>query len=421
MSQTTARTTKTTAQPQPTSLPNAWARRMVLAKMARFTQGHLTIEDGGQTFEFGRADDTLRAHVRVLDPRFYRYMALGGSLGASEAYIDGLWETDDLTALCRIVVQNGEARDKMERGWGWLAKPAHQLFHVLHRNTTANSRRNIAAHYDLGNEFFRLFLDENLMYSSAIFPSPNSSLEEASRHKIERICQLLELGPNDHLLEIGTGWGGFALHAAKNYGCRITTTTISQQQYDMAVERIAQADLSDRIEVLRVDYRDLEGQYDKIVSIEMIEAVGHHYYDAYFGQCSRLLKPDGLMLLQAITIGDWFFDAHTRTVDFIKRYIFPGSCIPSVTAMAESLARESDMRIVDLRDIGPHYARTLRIWRERFFEQIDHVRDQGFNEEFIRMWAFYLCYCEAGFAERYIGDAQILLAKPQNRRHAEFA
>jgi cyclopropane-fatty-acyl-phospholipid synthase len=421
MSQTTARTTKTTAQPQPTSLPNAWARRMVLAKMARFTQGHLTIEDGGQTFEFGRADDTLRAHVRVLDPRFYRYMALGGSLGASEAYIDGLWETDDLTALCRIVVQNGEARDKMERGWGWLAKPAHQLFHVLHRNTTANSRRNIAAHYDLGNEFFRLFLDENLMYSSAIFPSPNSSLEEASRHKIERICQLLELGPNDHLLEIGTGWGGFALHAAKNYGCRITTTTISQQQYDMAVERIAQADLSDRIEVLRVDYRDLEGQYDKIVSIEMIEAVGHHYYDAYFGQCSRLLKPDGLMLLQAITIGDWFFDAHTRTVDFIKRYIFPGSCIPSVTAMAESLARESDMRIVDLRDIGPHYARTLRIWRERFFEQIDQVRDQGFNEEFIRMWAFYLCYCEAGFAERYIGDAQILLAKPQNRRHAEFA
>ncbi len=421
MSQTTARTKQTTAQPQHTSLPNAWARRMVLAKMARFTQGHLTIEDGGQTFEFGRADDTLRAHVRVLDPRFYRYMALGGSLGASEAYIDGLWETDDLTALCRIVVQNGEARDKMERGWGWLAKPAHQLFHVLHRNTTANSRRNIAAHYDLGNEFFRLFLDENLMYSSAIFPSPNSSLEEASRHKIERICQLLELGPNDHLLEIGTGWGGFALHAAKNYGCRITTTTISQQQYDMAVERIAQADLSDRIEVLRVDYRDLEGQYDKIVSIEMIEAVGHHYYDAYFGQCSRLLKPDGLMLLQAITIGDWFFDAHTRTVDFIKRYIFPGSCIPSVTAMAESLARESDMRIVDLRDIGPHYARTLRIWRERFFEQIDHVRDQGFNEEFIRMWAFYLCYCEAGFAERYIGDAQILLAKPQNRRHAEFA
>ena len=224
---------------------------------------------------------------------------------------------------------------------------------------------------------------------------------------------MLELGPNDHLLEIGTGWGGLALHAAQHYGCRITTTTISQQQYDLATQRIADAGLSERIEVLLVDYRDLKGQYDKIVSIEMIEAVGHHYYDAYFSQCSRLLKPDGLMLLQAITIGDWFFEAHTRTVDFIKRYIFPGSCIPSVTAMAQSLSRESDLRIVDLRDIGPHYARTLRIWRERFFEHIETVRSQGFNEEFIRMWAFYLCYCEAGFAERYIGDAQILLAKPQ--------
>ncbi|MGB0606296.1 MAG: class I SAM-dependent methyltransferase [Candidatus Latescibacterota bacterium] len=421
MSQTTAPTLPPTAKPQPTSLPNAWARRMVLAKMSRFTKGHLTIEDGEQVCEFGREDDPLNAHVRVIDPRFYRYMALGGSLGAAEAYIDGLWETDDLTALCRIVVQNGEARDKMERGWGWLAKPAHHLFHILHRNTTNNSRRNIAAHYDLGNEFFRLFLDDNLMYSSAIFPKPESSLEEASRHKLERICHMLELGPNDHLLEIGTGWGGLALHAAQHYGCRITTTTISQQQYDLATQRIADAGLSERIEVLLVDYRDLKGQYDKIVSIEMIEAVGHHYYDAYFSQCSRLLKPDGLMLLQAITIGDWFFEAHTRTVDFIKRYIFPGSCIPSVTAMAQSLSRESDLRIVDLRDIGPHYARTLRIWRERFFEHIETVRSQGFNEEFIRMWAFYLCYCEAGFAERYIGDAQILLAKPQNRRHAEFA
>ncbi len=421
MSQTTLDTTPKAARPQPTTLPNAWARRLVLAKLARFTKGYLIVEDGEQTLEFGRKDDPLCARLRVCDPRFYRYMALGGSLGASEAYIDGLWETDDLTALCRIVVQNGEARDKMERGWGWLAKPAHHLFHVLHRNTTTNSRRNIAAHYDLGNEFFRLFLDENLMYSSAIFPTPQSTLEEASHHKVERICQLLELGPNDHLLEIGTGWGGFALHAAKNYGCRITTTTISQEQHKLAVERIAEAGLSDQIEVLLSDYRDLQGQYDKLVSIEMIEAVGHHYYDDYFRQCGRLLKPDGLMLLQAITIGDWFFEAHTRTVDFIKRYIFPGSCIPSVTAMAQSLARETDLRIVDLRDIGPHYARTLRTWRERFFEQIDQVRAQGFNEEFIRMWAFYFCYCEAGFAERYIGDSQILLAKPQNRRHAEFA
>ena len=421
MSQTTSPVQHSTIKSKSSLLTNSLARRMVLAKMARFTEGFLTIKDGEQVFEFGREDDPLCAHVKVLDQKFYRYMALGGSLGAAEAYIDGLWETNNLTALCRIVVQNGEARDKMERGWGWLAKPTHHLFHILHRNTTKNSRRNIAAHYDLGNNFFRLFLDENLMYSSAIFPQPESTLEDASKHKIERICHMLELGPNDHLLEIGTGWGGFALHAAQNYGCRITTTTISQQQYNLTSQRIAEAGLSERIEVLLEDYRDLKGQYDKIVSIEMIEAVGHHYYDAYFGQCSRLLKPDGLMLLQAITIGDWFFDAHTHTVDFIKRYIFPGSCIPSVTAIAQSLSRKSDLRIIDLRDIGPHYARTLRIWRERFLEQIETVRGQEFNEEFIRMWTFYLCYCEAGFAERYIGDAQILLAKPQNRRHAEYA
>jgi len=411
--------TQTTSQ---RSTPwDAWAKKLVLAKLMRFEKGQLTILDGGDTYICGNEKEGLQAQVRILDPRFYRYMALGGSLGASEAYMDGLWETDDLTALCRIVVQNGETRDRMERSWAQLAKPTHHLFHALHRNTTRNSRRNIAAHYDLGNDFFRLFLDDNLMYSSAIFPTPTSSLEEASYHKIERICQKLELSPDDHLLEIGTGWGGFALHAASIYGCRVTTTTISEEQHKLASQRIRDAGLSERVEVLLTDYRELEGQYDKIVSIEMIEAVGHHYYDAYFSQCSRLLKPDGLMLLQAITIGDWFFAAHTRTVDFIKRYIFPGSCIPSVTAIAQSLATVSDLRIVDLRDIGPHYARTLRIWRERFSAQIDTVRAQGFGEEFIRMWEFYFSYCEAGFTERYIADAQILLAKPQNRRHAEFA
>lgn len=421
MSQITLESKTQTPRQHSISPWDAWAKKLVLAKLTHFQKGQLKIIDGEDTYTCGREPDGLRAQVRILDPRFYRYMALGGSLGAAEAYMDGLWETDDLTALCRIVVQNGETRDKMERSWAQLAKPAHHLFHALHRNTTRNSRRNIAAHYDLGNEFFRLFLDANLMYSSAIFPEPTSSLEEASYYKIERICQKLELGPDDHLLEIGTGWGGFALHAASIYGCRVTTTTISQEQYDLACQRIEQAGLSERVKVLLTDYRELEGQYDKIVSIEMIEAVGHHYYDAYFAQCSRLLKPDGLMMLQAITIGDWIFAAHTRTVDFIKRYIFPGSCIPSVTAIAQSLASVSDLRIVDLRDIGPHYARTLRMWRERFFAQIDTVRQQGFSEEFIRMWDFYFSYCEAGFAERYIADAQILLAKPANRRHAEFA
>jgi cyclopropane-fatty-acyl-phospholipid synthase len=421
MSQITLESKTQTPRQHSISPWDAWAKKLVLAKLTHFQKGQLIIIDGENTYICGNEPDGLRAQVRVLHPRFYRYMALGGSLGAAEAYMDGLWETDDLTALCRIVVQNGKTRDKMERSWAQLAKPAHHLFHALHRNTTRNSRRNIAAHYDLGNEFFRLFLDANLMYSSAIFPAPTSTLEEASYHKIERICQKLELGPDDHLLEIGTGWGGFALHAASIYGCRVTTTTISEEQHKLASQRIEQAGLSERVEVLLTDYRQLEGQYDKIVSIEMIEAVGHHYYDAYFAQCSRLLKPDGLMMLQAITIGDWIFAAHTRTVDFIKRYIFPGSCIPSVTAITQSLASVSDLRVVDLRDIGPHYARTLRMWRERFFAQIDAVRQQGFSEEFIRMWEFYFCYCEAGFAERYIADAQILLAKPANRRHAEFA
>ncbi len=403
------------------SLVNSLSRNIVISKLKRFKYGQIFLEEGRRKFSFGSPTEQLRCKIRVLDPRFYRFMAMGGSLGAAEAFMDGLWEVDDLTKLCRIVVQNGEARDKMERGWGWITKPAHQIFHNLHRNTTKNSRRNIAAHYDLGNDFFRLFLDENLMYSAAIFPEIDSSLESASQHKLDRICQKLELSPEDHVIEIGTGWGGFALHAAKHYGCKITTTTISEEQYLLAKTRIQNAGLNERIEVKHTDYRNLKGQYDKLVSIEMIEAVGHHYYDTYFSKCSALLKTDGLMLLQAITIGDWFFDAHKHTVDFIKRYIFPGSCIPSLTAISKSIAKETDLRIVDLLDIGPHYAHTLRIWRERFFSSIDCVREQGFNDEFIRMWHFYLSYCEAGFSERYISDAQILFAKPQNRRHAEFA
>lgn len=391
------------------------ARNLVCGKLEQLTEGRLRLIDGDQTRIFGRGGD-LEVTVRVRDPRFYRAIALGGSLGAAEAYMDGLWEVDDLTDLCRLVVRNGESRREIDKGWARLTRPAHRLFHALRRNSPTGSRRNIAAHYDLGNDFFRLFLDETMMYSCAIFPTEESSLEEASVHKNERICRKLDLQPEDHLLEIGTGWGGFALHAAKNFGCRVTTTTISREQYDLAWKRVLQAGLEDRIQVILRDYRDLSGQYDKIISIEMIEAVGHQYFDSYFRKCGELLKPDGLMLLQAITIGDWAFEDHKQTVDFIKRYIFPGGCIPSVTAIGDSLARVSNLRMFHLEDIGPHYARTLREWRERFFANIEKVRGMGFPEEFARMWEFYLCYCEAGFAERYIGNAQILLAKPGNRR-----
>lgn len=391
------------------------ARRLVRAKLDQLRDGQLLLVDGAGKSLFGRGGD-LMATIQVRDPRFYRAVALGGSLGAAEAYMDGHWETDDLTAVCRMVARNGESQQRLESGWARLSRPAHRLFHALRRNSPTNSRRNIAAHYDLGNDFFRLFLDETMMYSCAIFPDADSTLAEASLYKNERICRKLDLKPTDHLLEIGTGWGGFALHAAQRYGCRVTTATISREQYELAQERVRRAGLQDRVEVLLRDYRDLEGRYDKLVSIEMIEAVGHQYFDTYFRKCGELLAPDGLMLLQAITISDWAFEAHKHTVDFIKRYIFPGSCIPSVTAISDSLSRVTDMRLFHLEDIGPHYARTLREWRTRFSAHIDQVRAMGFPEEFIRMWEFYLCYCEAGFAERYISDAQLLLAKPDNRR-----
>jgi cyclopropane-fatty-acyl-phospholipid synthase len=278
------------------------------------------------------------------------------------------------------------------------------------------SKENIVVHYDLGNDFYRLFLDKTLTYSCGIFENENSTLEDASIAKYDRICRKLQLCPEDHVIEIGSGWGGFSIHAAKNYGCRVTTTTISDEQYDLAEKRIAASGVSHRIQLLRKDYRHLGGKFDKLVSIEMIEAVGHHYLDSFFQICSRLLKANGMMILQAITIVDQMFDAHKRSVDFSKRYIFPGSCIPSIHAMMRSITRKTDLKLFHLEDITPHYVRTLAEWRKRFFDRIDDVRAMGFSETFIRMWEYYLCYCEGGFAERYIGDVQMLLTKPMCRR-----
>jgi cyclopropane-fatty-acyl-phospholipid synthase len=290
------------------------------------------------------------------------------------------------------------------------------LAHRARRNTVAGSRRNIKAHYDLGNEFYRLFLDDTLTYSCGIFEREESSLREASVAKYDRICRKLALSPADRVLEIGTGWGGFAIHAAAQCGCRVTTTTISDRQHELAAERIAAAGLADRITLLKTDYRDLTGTFDALVSIEMIEAVGHHFLDDFFRVCGRRLKPDGQMLLQAITIRDQVFDWHKRNVDFIKRYIFPGSCIPSIAAISDAVARATDLRMVHLEDITTHYATTLRRWRENFFANLDQVKALGFPDAFIRMWEFYLCYCEGGFAERYLGDVQVLFTKPMCRR-----
>ena len=374
--------------------------------------------DGEQVRAFGDTqDDSLQATIRVHDPRFYWHTVTGGHLGASEAYLRGEWSCDDLVALIRIFSRNAAVLDRVERGFARLLKPLQIIAHRLRRNTRSGSRRNIAAHYDLSNEFYALFLDDTMTYSCGIFPRADASLREASLEKYDRICRKLELSPRDHVVEVGGGWGGFAIYAAGQYGCRVTTTTISEQQYQWASARIREAGLTDRITLLKQDYRDLQGQFDKLVSIEMIEAVGHEYLPAYFTKCCRLLKPDGMMLLQAITIPDERYDAYRRSADFIQRYIFPGGCLPSLSAISQCL-KQTDFRLFHLEDFGSHYVRTLLEWRRRFWENIDQVRALGMSEEFVRMWELYLCYCAGAFDERQIGVSQILLTKPRCRREA---
>jgi cyclopropane-fatty-acyl-phospholipid synthase len=404
-------------KPSPTLL-HIWARTQILKLFQGLRYGRLVIIDGEERWSFG-GDATgilLEATVRVLDPRFYLRVMLGGSIGAGEAYMAGYWSADDLTTVVRIIILNHQVFAGIDRGWANLTAILHQVFHFLRKNTEEGSKINIAAHYDLGNDFYALFLDETRTYSCGIFETPEATLRGASIAKYDRICRKLQLSPDDHVLEIGTGWGGFAIHAARRYGCRITTTTISRAQHDLARERLNQAGLEDRVEVLLKDYRAIEGRYDKLVSIEMIEAVGHHFMGEFFRCCGERLKDDGMMLLQAITIADHVFEEHKRSVDFIKRYIFPGSCIPSIAAMCGAIAAKSDLRLFHLEDITPHYATTLRSWRQRFLANLDAVKRLGYSETFIRMWEFYFCYCEAGFAERYLGDVQMLLTKPRCRR-----
>jgi cyclopropane-fatty-acyl-phospholipid synthase len=398
-------------------------RTRLLRQMAGLRDSQLRIVDALGEVTLGMPahtpHDTLHATVHVFDSEFYRQVAGNGSVGAGEAYIDGTWRCDDPVTLMRMLVRNRDLLDAMETGLARLGGWAMRAWHALQRNTRAGSRRNIAAHYDLGNDFFRLFLDENLMYSSALYARAEDTLEVASTRKLERICEKLALCANDRVVEIGTGWGGFAIHAAQRHGCHVTTTTISREQFDLARERVHAAGLDDRVEVLLRDYRDLDGCYDKLVSIEMIEAIGHQYLDSYFGKVGALLKPDGMALIQAITIEDHRYAVALRAVDFIKRYIFPGSFIPAVSVMLESAARTSDLKLFHLEDIGPSYALTLAAWRERFHTHAAQVRALGYDERFVRMWDFYLAYCEAGFRERSTGDVQMLLVKPDCRR-AQF-
>jgi len=393
------------------------ARRSVLSLLTQLKHGRLTIIEGNHRHPFGQKSDTapLQAEVNVHHPHFYSRILFGGSIGAAEAYMERLWSADDLTAVMRILALNRQAAVHMEKGPARLMAALYKLYHFARKNTKVGSRKNILAHYDLGNDFYSLFLDNTMTYSCGIFEHEQSTVEDAAVAKYDRICKRLRLHPGDRVLEIGTGWGGFAIHAAKNYGVQVTTTTISDEQCEFAAKRFRNAGLVDQVLLLKKDYRDLRGKFDKLVSIEMIEAVGHHFYKTFFQTCSRLLNVDGLMALQSITIGDQVFDRHKRSVDFIKRYIFPGSCIPSITAISNAVAGSTDLRLVHLEDITPHYARTLHEWRRRFFTNLEKVREMGYSDTFIRMWEYYLCYCEGGFAERYIGDVQMLFAKPLYR------
>ncbi|HLK71148.1 MAG TPA: cyclopropane-fatty-acyl-phospholipid synthase family protein [Steroidobacteraceae bacterium] len=386
--------------------------------LARLQHGQIHLIDGNHEQHFGQPTErcALEATIRVLDGRFYAKAAFGGSVGAGEAYIEGYWSCDDLTALVRIMIANRSALSQMERGWARLSRPLRRMAHGLRRNSPTGSARNIAAHYDIGNELYRLMLDETMAYSCGIFESEEATLAQASRAKFDAACRKLELTPQDRLLEIGTGWGGLAIHAAQHYGCHVTTTTISRAQHELARQRIEAAGLADRITLLLTDYRELTGQYDKLVSIEMVEAVGARYLPTFFNRCSALLAPHGSMLLQAITIQDQLYARALSDVDYIQQFIFPGSFIPSVSALLDAVRDATDLKLFHLEDIGPHYARTLALWRRNFFDHLEEIQRLGYPQRFVRLWEFYLCYCEGGFAERQLGDVQMLLTKPACRR-----
>lgn len=390
----------------------SWAKTLLCRQLQQIQTGSIVLHtDAGLQFGQIKSEFPLSVDIVVEDEAFFSDILFGGVVGAAEAYMAGHWRCSNLVDLVRILIRNRPVLEGMNGYSAGFIRTLRKLLHRYHLNTRQGSRRNIAAHYDLGNDFFQLFLDETMLYSCAYFESPEASLYEASIAKLALICRKLQLTPHDHVIEVGCGWGGFAEYAATHYGCRVTATTISRQQFEFAQQRIQAAGLSERVSLLFQDYRDLTGTYDKLVSIEMVEAIGHQYYETYFAKCAQLLKPDGLALIQAITIADQQYEKARDDVDFIKRYIFPGSCIPSVTALIQAMTQASDFNLLNMQEIGAHYAVTLQHWREGYLAHLDAVREQGYGEEFIRMWEFYLAYCEGAYRERAIGNAHLLLAK----------
>ncbi|ALX92136.1 cyclopropane-fatty-acyl-phospholipid synthase [Serratia fonticola] len=383
------------------------ARWLLFRLLSGIREGSLTVREGQQTLHFGDESSALRAEVQILAPGVYWRLLTGGSLAAAESWMEGEWETHQLTPLLQILALNGKVLGRLESGFRLLGNPMERLRHWTRRNYRKQARENISAHYDLGNEFYAHFLDEELLYSSALFTADDQALSQAQQAKMARLCEQLALTASDHLLEIGTGWGAMAEYAARHYGCRVTTTTLSQEQYTWATERIARAGLQDRVQVLLCDYRDLTGQFDKLVSVEMIEAVGKRYLPDFFRTCQARLRPGGKMAIQAITIQDQRYRDYSKSVDFIQRYIFPGGFLPSITAMSELMTRHTDFVVRNLFDMGPDYARTLAHWRQRFLHAWQDIEKLGFDERFRRMWLYYFGYCEAGFNARTISVVQL--------------
>lgn len=403
--------------------------RAVLKGLAGITRGRLTLHEGHRRHELGPGADGPIAEIEVRDPRFWSAIGLRGSVGAGEAYAHQWWTSPDPVAVVRLLVRNLDVLDSMESGLSRISRPFLAAFHKLRSNSVDGAKDNIAAHYDLSNEFFELFLDPTMTYSCGIFEDEHSTLEEASIEKIDRLCRKLELRPGERLVEIGTGWGAFALHAAREYGVHVTTTTISERQHELAERRFREAGLEDQITLLKEDYRKLPARmraeglepFDKLISVEMIEAVGHQYFDSFFQTCGELLKSDGRAAIQAITIADQRYEQAKDAVDFIQRYIFPGSCIPSVTALLSAATHASDLRIVDVEDIGAHYVPTLAAWRENLLERWADARELGLDDTFLRLFEFYFVYCEGGFAERQISDVQLVFDRVDRRPAATFA
>ena len=410
----TLTTTAEKAQERSGSMTERWAKALFLKFMQHLKNGQLIVSDGEEVMTFG-SDGELSARITVLDQQFYSKLILGGSIGAGEAYIDRLWDTNDLVAVVRIIARNMGLLNRLEKRFGWLFQPYRLVLHRRNRNNKSGAKRNIISHYDLGNDLYETFLDSRMMYSAAIYPDESSDLEQAAGHKLDVICRKLGLTPEDSVVEIGSGWGGFAIHAAANYGCAVTTTTISEAQYKEAKRRIDKAGLGDKITLLKKDYRDLDGTFDKLVSIEMIEAVGHEYLPEYFATCSRLLKPAGKMLLQAITISDQVYEQYRKGVDFIQRHVFPGGCLVANRVMFDLIARKTDMVVRGLEDFGLDYAKTLSDWRSAFGRSTDSLELNGYDDRFRRLWNFYLAYCEGGFRERWISVVHLVATKPEFR------